>query len=162
MKYVALALLLASPAVAHDRAIVQRIIDCDTLVVAFDRLPDEKREIVVRVRGISAPESHHPKYRAEWPLGRACTSHLKEILPNGSPVWLVPPYEASVGGRWGVGVQMSVDQRDLATELIREGWALPWNNWKKDPRPMFDSNAPYPIEKSPATVDYPYGRDRQY
>ncbi len=138
-----LSVFLAQPARAHEPAIVLRIVDCDTMAVAFERLPDERREIVVRVRGISAPESRGP----ERPLGRACTAHLRDLLPLGTRVWLLPPFEPSVGWRWGAGVLLSpAGVHDLGEELVREGWALRWTDWKRDPRPSFDPAAPYPLD----------------
>ena len=65
-----------------DHGVVRRVVDGDTLVVAFGG--DDER---VRLIGIDTPESVDPRRPVEC-LGKEAAAHLRGLVPNGTEVRL--------------------------------------------------------------------------
>lgn len=62
---------------------VVRVVDGDTLIV---RMGDSEK--YVRLIGVNAPESVHPDESRNTPEGVAASNYLKDLLPQGSMVYL--------------------------------------------------------------------------
>ena len=152
----ALALLLAFstctslPALAHDarQAVIVSVYDCDTFTANVVTLSVGSELSVVtmpvRVRGVSAPE----RTGAERALGLECRAQATgKWLQPGDRVTLVGPFTWDPRRRLVASVLLP-NGRDLAAELVRGGYALPWD-YPKQARPAFDPAAPYPLDLAP-------------
>lgn len=62
---------------------VVRVVDGDTLIVRM-----EDSEKYIRLIGVNAPESVHPDETRNTPEGTAASDYLKDLLPQGSMVYL--------------------------------------------------------------------------
>ena len=71
-----------SPELAGAYEVV-RVVDGDTLIV---KMGDSEK--YVRLIGVNAPESVHPDETKNTPEGVAASNYLKELLPQGSLVYL--------------------------------------------------------------------------
>ena len=112
--------------------------DSPTLCVDLGfRLTTEQR---FRLVGCNTPETRG----LERAMGEKATQVVRSLMPVGSAVH-IETYKTGKYGRWLVGVELA-DGRDLASVLIAEGYALPYDGKGKMPR--FDPSGPYPVEVS--------------
>lgn len=88
-------------------------------------------DLTIRLHGLNARELKDPG-------GQEARSHLLELCPVGSEVLFRSLGPDKFGGRW-LGVLTLADGRDVATAMIRDGYAAPWDG--KGPKPV----APWPI-----------------
>jgi endonuclease YncB( thermonuclease family) len=95
------------------RCVVDRIVDADTLVVMVDCGLGQYPFVAVRISGVDAPEIGTPE-------GKAARAWLEEFVPPGSPL-LLRTHGRSFE-RW-VGSLLAHDGKDLASELVRNGYA---------------------------------------
>ena len=108
--------------VTYD-AIINRVIDGDTVVVQANFLPDPlKKELSVRIFGVDTPEKGH---RAQCPreaaLGQRATEYTTRAVTSASRVTVMLREWDKYGGR--VIGDIMVDGTSLRTRLIREGLA---------------------------------------
>lgn len=111
---------------------VTRIIDGDTVAVAAPWLPDPlKKEISVRVWGVDTPEKgHRAKCPKEDERGKASTKFTQKALSEAKEIKIHLRDWDKYGGR--VLGTVIIDGIDLRTELIRNGFAVPYHGEKKD------------------------------
>lgn len=113
-------------------ALVNRVVDGDTIHCNIDLgFNMWAHDVPLRILGINCRE----KSDAGGPEARAYTTGL---LPAGSAVLVQSVKPDKYGGRWNATVTMA-DGRDLATVLIRSGYAAAWNGSGAKPIP------PWPI-----------------
>lgn len=115
-------------------AIVERVLDGDTVVVRLDDAESAGRAggsaghvdgglVQVRVLGINAPEIPHPGKPGEC-YGHASTRHLEQLLPADTHVTLISDPgqdDVDVYDRWLR--YLEVDGRDIGLAQIRAGAA---------------------------------------
>jgi micrococcal nuclease len=98
-----------------DRAIIERVVDGDTLV-----LSDDTR---VRLIGIDTPETVDPRRPVEC-FGQEASDHAKELLPKGTEVRLVFDVERTDRyGRTLAYVYRASDDLFVNLDLARNGYA---------------------------------------
>ena len=78
-----LALQASDSLAGFENAVVERVVDGDTIWV----ISDEGR-FKVRLDGIDAPESVHSDSTRNTPEGVVSSDYLKSFLPEGTVVWL--------------------------------------------------------------------------
>ena len=101
-------------------AVVDRVIDGDSLVVHLKFLPGkELHGEHVRVEGINAPELHHEG-------GRRARVAAQALCPPGTPVTLVMAREDKYG-RILAAVRLP-DGSDFGQRMIEGGFAEPWRS----------------------------------
>ena len=108
--------------VTYD-AIINRVIDGDTVVVQANFLPDPlKKELAVRIFGVDTPEKG---FRALCPsedeLGQAASAFTKKVVASALDKQLILMDWDKYGGR--VLGDILLDGKSLRTMLINEGFA---------------------------------------
>jgi micrococcal nuclease len=105
------------------RAVVERVVDGDTVHVLLSLGVDEYAYRMIRIRGVNAPEvfSGPPKERER---GKAARDFLARLLPAGAKCRLTTERDATTLGRYVADMQLE-DGRDVAAELIATGHAAP-------------------------------------
>lgn len=88
-------------------------------------------DITCRLRGLNTRELKDPG-------GPEAREHLARLCPVGSEVLFRSLGPDKFGGRW-LGVLELPDGRDVATEMIRDGYAAAWDG--RGPKPL----PPWPI-----------------
>ena len=91
-------------------------------------------DITCRLHGLNARELAAPG-------GAEARDHLTQLCPPGSPVLFRSLGPDKYGGRW-LGALALPDGRDVATQMIRDGYAAPW-----------DGRGPKPVPPWPPTAD---------
>lgn len=116
-----------------ERAEVVRVVDGDTVAVRTDDGSERK----VRLLGIDAPESASPDEPLNCEEGEAASAHLKESLPQGTPLWLSrdesdeDAYGRLLRFAWieppegGAVSSAEFCAKCLNARLVIEGWAQP-------------------------------------
>jgi len=119
------------PAPYVYNAVVERVIDGDTVVVAVDwGFFRYDNPIHVRLLGCNAAELGTPG-------GDAARDNLTGLLPAGTPLVLQTAKPDKYAPRWDAAVTYLVDgsPRDLVSDLIAAGWVAPWNGRGAAPVP---------------------------
>lgn len=99
-------------------AVVDRVVDGDTLVVDTDGVEER-----VRLIGIDTPESVDPN-RPVMCFGKEATAHLNELVPPGTPVRLERDVEARDRyDRLLAYVFRSADGEFVNLAMVRDGFA---------------------------------------
>ncbi|MCB9394762.1 MAG: thermonuclease family protein [Acidimicrobiaceae bacterium] len=107
-----------APTVVPANAIVVRVVDGDTVVVDV-----AGRRETVRLIGIDTPETVKPDAPVEC-FGPEASAATKELLPDGTPVWLVRDVEARDDyGRLLAYVHRATDGTFVNLALVRRGFA---------------------------------------
>lgn len=117
------------------RANVISVHDGDTVRIDVDLGFRLSADLGVRLNGINARELKDPG-------GKEARDHLLGLCPIGSEVLFRSLGEDKYGGRW-LGVLTLEDGRDVATQMIRDGYAAPWDG--KGPRAL----PPWPLIEPP-------------
>lgn len=116
-----LAILLLALAAVHELTGTIRVVDGDTVDRWFLRF---------RLAGFDAPEIRKAKCPEERAAGRAAAQRLRELLSAASSVRLAPTqWRLDTWGR--VVARLEVDGRDVATLMIAEGHARPYDGRSK-------------------------------
>jgi endonuclease YncB( thermonuclease family) len=111
-------------------AIVQRVIDGDTLVANVDlgfglmRMAQS-----FRILGINAREH-------SMPGGREAAANLATLLPFGTAIVLASVKDDKYGGRYDARITLP-DGRDLSGLLVAAEWAAPWDGQGVKPVPAW-------------------------
>lgn len=126
-----LLLLIASPAIAADyRWPILEVVDGDTIAVELDGLPPELRRVLVRIRGVDAPETGGKAGCAsERRLAARATDFTRERVA-GDVVFRQPSWD-KFGGR--IDADVIVGGRSLGDELVGAGLAHRYNGRGKRP-----------------------------
>lgn len=99
-------------------AVIDRVIDGDTIVCHIQITPSEERhDVNVRVEGINAPERSQAG-------GPEATAYASTLLPIGSPVTLVASREDKYS-RFLARIMLP-DGRDFSSEMLLAGHAIPY------------------------------------
>ena len=107
-------------------AVVRRIVDGDTMILAIGVGFRISTEQSVRLLGISAPEVFSG-LSEEREKGRASRSYLESLAPPGTACTLRTYKERKTFDRY-LGSILLPDGRDLASEMVEGGyatWATP-------------------------------------
>lgn len=109
-----------------------RVTDGDTVVIAAPFLPAPlKPELAVRVWGVDTPEKNHlAKCDLEKQRGLAATEFTKKMVAQSQTRQVVIYGWDKFGGR--VLGTVILNGVDLRTELIRNGFAVPYFGEKKE------------------------------
>lgn len=121
MKY-ALLFLLCFP--AHG-AFDFRVIDGDTVNVPMSVVVGMPTRISVRLMGINAPESTGYKCANEKAVADAATLWVRDRLAKATTATVQYVRWDKYGGR--IDGRITVDGLDLAQELIKAGFAVPYS-----------------------------------
>lgn len=105
------------------RAVIERVVDGDTVHVIVSLGLDEYAYRMIRIRGANAPElfSGPPEERER---GKAARDFLAELLPPGIKCRLATERDVTTFGRYVADIELE-DGRDVATALIEAGHAVP-------------------------------------
>ena len=114
--------------IQREHAIVQRVIDGDTLLVKLDDGTENK----VRLIGIDTPESVNPDESKNTKEGDIASDYVKSILPEGTEVWLESDMsDTDQYGRWlryvwlynPMTTDITFDLGTLNAQLVYYGYA---------------------------------------
>lgn len=108
------------------RANILSVHDGDSLRIDVDLGFHLSVDLGVRLHGINTRELKDPG-------GKEARDHLLGLCPIGSEVLFRSFGPDKYGGRW-LGVLTSHGDRDVATQMIRDGFAAPWDG--KGPKPV--------------------------
>ncbi len=130
---------LALPGVAAERlaglypAIVDRVVDGDTVRAHVTVWLGMTLDVAVRVRGIDAPETHQPKCDRERELGEKAAARVAGLLPEGEAITLTDVSQDKYGGRVVARIRLAHDGRDidLSTLMLDEGLAYQYDGGRK-------------------------------
>jgi len=131
------ALWAAPEAFASDRhgiagpvaADILRIVDGDTILVQARPWPQQTVEVLVRIRGIDAPEIRARCATIRAAAG-AARAHLAQLLPTSGTVFLTNVSGDKYFGRVVADVLLE-DGSNPAQEMIAAGLALPYDSGRK-------------------------------
>ncbi len=108
---------------------ILRIVDGDTILVQARPWPQQTVEVLVRIRGIDAPE-----IRARCAVIRAAAgaakAHLAQLLPASGTVFLTNVSGDKYFGRVVADVSLA-DGSNPAQEMVAAGLALPYDGGRK-------------------------------
>lgn len=117
----------------YPRAYVVSVYDGDTLTVNIDCGQDVWiMRRTVRLVGIAARELKHPG-------GIEARDTLRAMLPEGTPVVIRSTGWDKYAGRIDAYVS-TPDGGDVGAELVRRGYAVPWNGRGVQPFPAWPLN----------------------
>lgn len=105
------------------RAVVERVVDGDTVHVMVSLGVDEYAYRMIRIRGVNAPEvfSGPPEERER---GKDARDFLTQLLPQGTRCRLATQRDTTTFGRYVADIELE-DGRDVATALVEAGHATP-------------------------------------
>jgi len=105
------------------RAVIERVVDGDTVHVVVSLGLDEYGYRMIRIRGAFAPElfSGPPEERER---GKAARDFLAALLPVGTKCRLTTERDVTTFGRYVASMELE-DGTDVATALIEAGHATP-------------------------------------
>jgi micrococcal nuclease len=105
------------------RAVIERVVDGDTVHVMVSLGLDEYAYRMIRIKSAFAPElfSGPPEERER---GKAARDFLVELLPEGTKCRLLTERDVSTFGRYVASIELE-DGRDVATALVEAGHATP-------------------------------------
>jgi micrococcal nuclease len=105
------------------RAVIERIVDGDTVHVMVSLGMDEYAYRMIRIKDAFAPElfSGPPEERER---GKAARDFLVSLIPPGTKCRLVTERDTTTFGRYVASIEIEVG-RDVATALIEAGHATP-------------------------------------
>ena len=116
-------------------AVLDRVVDGDTLDAIIDLGFDTWKKTRVRFYGINAPESR-TRDKVEKKFGLASKARLKKMLPTGSIQHLKTQIDRSgedKRGKFGrVLGDFLVDGKPATAILIEEGYAVAYHGQNKD------------------------------
>lgn len=133
----------------YNKAIVERIIDGDSIVVSKFKVSFgltyagvKAKGIHLRLNGLNTPE----KTGDEKLLGYQCKEYLETLLTPGDEI-LVRTLDVDSFGRWlsNIWIPHQGDFLNLNEHLIDGGWAISWDG--ESAKPSFNINEQYPIRK---------------
>lgn len=113
------------------RAIVNRVLDGDTVILDVDLGFYIYVRMSCRLAGINARESHTAG-------GPEATAYLESLLPKGAAVTVQSVKPDKYAGRFD-GVVINVNGDNVNDRMVSVGYALPWDG--KGPAPI----PPWPI-----------------
>jgi micrococcal nuclease len=105
------------------RAVIERVVDGDTVHVIASLGLDEYAYRMIRIKGAFAPElfSGPPEERER---GKAARTFLDGLLPVGTKCRLTTERDITTFGRYVASIELA-DGRDVAIALIEAGHATP-------------------------------------
>ncbi|HSL00259.1 MAG TPA: thermonuclease family protein [Rubrobacteraceae bacterium] len=105
------------------RAVIERVVDGDTVHVVVSLGLDEYAYRMIRLQGADAPElfSGPPQERER---GKAARDFLAQLLPQGTKCRLLTQRDVSTFGRYVASIELE-DGTDVVTALIEAGHATP-------------------------------------
>lgn len=116
-------------------AFVVRVIDGDTVVLDVDLgFGIWLRNQSFRLTGCNAIERSKPG-------GKEAKANLIALLPAGTAVLLRSIQDDKYGGRYDARLSFGA-VADLASFLIEQGWAAPWDGTGKSPVPAWPRVTP--------------------
>lgn len=106
------------------RAVIERVVDGDTVHASLSLGVDEYAYRMIRLRGVNAPElfSGPPEERER---GKAARDFLVGLLPPGTKCRLVTQRDATTFGRYVADIELE-DGTDVSSALIKAGHAVPF------------------------------------
>jgi micrococcal nuclease len=106
------------------RAVIERVVDGDTVHAIVSLGLDEYAYRMIRLRGVNAPElfSGPPEERER---GAAARDFLAELLPPGTKCRLATERDVTTFGRYVAYIELE-DGREVGTVLIEAGHAAPY------------------------------------
>jgi endonuclease YncB( thermonuclease family) len=104
------------------RGVIRHHVDGDTYDCLIDFGFNLYHYVPVRILGVDTPETNRPESRV---AGLAALDFVRTLMPVGSPVRLVTMPDLDSFGRYLAAITL-VDGRDVATELLRAGHAVPF------------------------------------
>ena len=108
---------------------ILRIVDGDTILVQARPWPQQTVEVLVRIRGIDAPEIR-ARCAAIRAAAGAAKAHLAQLLPASGAVFLRNISGDKYFGRVVADIALE-DGSNPAQEMIAAGLALPYDGGRK-------------------------------
>ncbi len=105
------------------RAVVERVVDGDTVHVMVSLGVDEYAYRMIRIRGVNAPEVFSG-LTEERERGKDARDFLTQLLPQGTRCRLATQRDTTTFGRYVAYIELE-DGRDVATALVEAGHATP-------------------------------------
>jgi micrococcal nuclease len=106
------------------RAVIERVVDGDTVYVLASLGLDEYAYRMVRIRDANAPELFSGP-NEERELGKAARDFLVELIPEGTRCRIVTERDITTFGRYVADIELE-DGTDVTTALIESGHAAPY------------------------------------
>lgn len=106
-------------------AVVERVVDGDTLAVRAFIWPGHEVRVRVRLDGVDAPETWRPRCAAEAEAGQAAAEFLAALAGEGRMLRLTDIRLGSFAGRV-VARAANEDGVDLSDALLSAGHAIPY------------------------------------
>lgn len=105
------------------RAVIERVVDGDTVHVGVSLGLDEYAYRMIRIKNAFAPElfSGPPEERER---GKVARDFLAALIPEGTKCRLTTERDVTTFGRYVASIELE-DGRDVATALIEAGHATP-------------------------------------
>lgn len=103
---------------------VRYVYDGDTIMITISTLPHPLSNMSVRLSGIDTPEIRG-KCQSEKDMAKLAKEKLQELIGTDKVITLTHFSHDKFGGR--INGKVSVNGKDLATELISSGLAKPYS-----------------------------------
>lgn len=118
---------VAFPRIYPDSRVVE-VVDGDSVRVELDLGFDLHWRVLCRLHGIAAREKSDPG-------GPEARAHLAELIPPGAAVDVRSLKYDKFSGRVQVVLTRPADGLDVNTQMIRDGYAAPWDGRGEQPKP---------------------------
>ena len=114
----------ATPIPGPVAAVVERVVDGDTVRVEAAIWVDQTVAVSVRLDGVDAPELYRPQCPAEKEKARAAKALVEDLLADGEAMLLDVVHD-KYGGRVVARIETSAGV-DVGEALIEAGLAIPY------------------------------------
>lgn len=115
---------------------VLEVIDGDSVRCLLDMGGDIFWKVSCRLHGIAAREKSDPG-------GPEARRHLAELIPPGTEVTVHSVSFDKYAGRIQCHIYRAVDGLDVASQMVKDGYAVQWDGRGKQPKPVWP---PVPAE----------------
>ncbi|MDH4225862.1 MAG: thermonuclease family protein [Deltaproteobacteria bacterium] len=112
-------------------AIVERVIDGDTIQTAIELWPGLVQHIHLRLLGVNAPEIHGKNIApCEKAAGQKAKAFVERLLQGAKTIIVTQVKPDKYGGR-ALG-RMEADGQDVSARLLKAGLAVVYNGGKRE------------------------------
>ena len=108
------------------RAVVDRVVDGDTLYMLISPGFNVYTYESIRVMGIDAPETNRGT-EEEKEFGRSAREYLRQIAPPGTQCVIRTDKDRTSFGRYSASILLA-DGTDLGSAMVKAGYAE-WSEW---------------------------------
>jgi endonuclease YncB( thermonuclease family) len=112
----------------YPGSVVVEVVDADSVRVQLDLGFDLSWRVLCRLHGIAAREKNEPG-------GLEAREHLAGIIPPGTLVDVLSVKYDKYSGRVLTVLFHGVSRVDVGAQMVRDGYAAPWNGVGVQPKP---------------------------